>query len=93
MPIPFHRTKKGQAKRYIQQNAQKWVTLDSVETATGLPRRAIRDAMEELLVNNVVRKRGAGRQSEYRFTKYFLERNGWIYQGKDLVYPEDAANA
>lgn len=93
MPIPYHRTKKGQAERYIWQNAKEWISLDGIASVTGLPMRAIRDAIKGLMMNDVIRMRGSGRRVEYRFTRYYLERGGWIYQGRDLVYPEDAANA
>lgn len=88
MPVNYSRTNKGKAEGYIRRNAHKWLTVDSIAADTELPRRAIRDALEELLINNVLQKQGDRRTAKYRFTNWQLERNGWVFEGKDLVYPD-----
>ena len=75
MPISYYRTAKGKAEYAIRSRAHDWITIDGIQTETGLPRRAIRDAMIELAYNNVLVQSGEFKNGkQYRYTEYWLSR-------------------
>lgn len=75
MPKPYYTTGKGKAEYAIRRRAHNWITIDGIQTETGLPRRAIRDAINGLVVNNILVRSGEFKNgTQYRYTDWELDR-------------------